>query len=499
MVKYIRIMKTIFKTAIYLSVLLAASSCVLDDIDTQITDEQALASAKLECDALESYSVAAEHAKTVYFRINSNTPWSIEVPETAGWLTVSPLSSAVSSLSGDISVRAADNAGFIDREATITVKARDIETKYTVTIRQTRSGELEVTPVEGNFDKTGSTLPFSFTCNNDWTVSAADEWLTFDKTSGVNAGTPATVNIQATASANPAVIRTTTVTVKAGDLTETFEATQNGETLEFVATSETPSVNRKGGETLLDVNATIDWKVECEDEGITVERVDNQVKVSAPWNNRLAPRTITVVIKPTASGLEGISSSAQVTQDSNFELQGKYTVLEDGSVKMSAASSGTVTKAYFKDACRYMDMTLTFGEKNFGASGQLWVQTKLGSVNIYNQLSLDGNKRIRTDGNLADEAATSAYKSVNFSVTAAELNAMDTYHYKTAPQEADQSKWDMLFEINGVQKALASGGHNPYYYDSGYAKYWFGFTSNTADGTYYVIKTCDVTSIVEFE
>ena len=498
MVKYIRIMKTVFKTAIYLSVLLAASSCVLDDIDTQITDEQALASAKLECDALESYSVAAEHAKTVYFRINSNTPWSIVVPEEAGWLTVTPISSDVSSLSGDISVKAANNAGYIDREATITVKARDIDTKYTVTIRQTRSGELEITPFEGEFDKTGSTLPFSFACNNNWTVSAADEWLTFDKTSGENAGAPETVTVQATAAVNPAVIRTTTVTVKAGDLTETFEATQNGETLEFVTTGEAPSVSRKGGETLLDVNATIDWKVECEDEGVTVERVDNQVKVSAPWNNRLTPRTITVVIKPTASGFEGISASAEVTQDSNFELQGNYTVLEDGSVKMSAASSGTVTKATFKDACRYMDLTLTFGEKNFGASGQLWVQTKLGAVNIYNQLSLDGNKRIRTDGNLADEAGTSAYASSNFTVTASDLNAMNTYHYKTTPKDGDSTRWNMVFEIDGTQKVLKEGP-NPYYYDPGYAKYWFGFTSNTTDGTYYVIKTCDVTSIVEFE
>lgn len=485
-------MKTIFKTAIYVSVLLAASSCVLDDIDTQITDEQALAMAHLECDALESYTVTAEQPRTVHFRITSNTPWSITVPEEADWLTVSPLSSDVSSLSSDISVKADANTEFVDREVVITVKARDIDTKYNVTVKQTRTGQLEVAPVEGEFEKTGQTLPFTITANNAWTVSAADEWLTFDKTSGDSEGIPTSVTVQATAAANPAIVRKTTVTVTSGDLTETFEAVQNGETLEFVTTEEAPAVDRKGGELLLDVNATLDWKVECESEWFTAEKVGNQVKVTAPWNNAFAPRKATLLLKPTAEGLEGVSSSAEVTQAINFSFEGNCEVLEDGSVKIS---SGAKSRVNLLDQYSYLDMTLTFGEKNFKGSGQLWVQGKVGEVNIYNQLSIDGNQRIRTDGNIyIDGAQTSCYASGTFSpkLTADNLNAMETYHYKTAPQAADETHWDMLFEINGSQ-IKSQSGYNPFYYNPGeLSDYWFGFSSATTDGTWYIIKTCDI-------
>ena len=58
-------MKHLYTSILYLPVLLMAAGCTLDDIDTQMTDEEALASIRLECDALESYTVPAERGKTL--------------------------------------------------------------------------------------------------------------------------------------------------------------------------------------------------------------------------------------------------------------------------------------------------------------------------------------------------------------------------------------------------------------------------------------------------
>ena len=52
-------MKTIFKSAACLSFLLALAACQQFQIDTQMTPEKEAASIRLECDALESYTISA--------------------------------------------------------------------------------------------------------------------------------------------------------------------------------------------------------------------------------------------------------------------------------------------------------------------------------------------------------------------------------------------------------------------------------------------------------
>ena len=98
-------MKSIFKIAACLSFLaLLVNACKLEDIDTQMTEEEAVAAIKLDCDALESYTIQAKRPQAVSFTVNSTTPWTVTVSEGADWLTVTPASSAVSSLSEDIRI-----------------------------------------------------------------------------------------------------------------------------------------------------------------------------------------------------------------------------------------------------------------------------------------------------------------------------------------------------------------------------------------------------------
>ena len=140
-------MKSIFKIAACLSFLaLLVNACKLEDIDTQMTEEEAVAAIKLDCDALESYTIQAKRPQAVSFTVTSTTPWTVTVSEGADWLTVTPASSAVSSLSEDIRITAAANDGLVDRSATVTVKGENTSKSYSIAITQLRLGRLSVTP-----------------------------------------------------------------------------------------------------------------------------------------------------------------------------------------------------------------------------------------------------------------------------------------------------------------------------------------------------------------
>ena len=102
-------MKYIFKSALLLSLLLAASSCVLDEIDSQPASEP-----RLECDALEAYTIQATKPQAVSFRVNATTPWTVTASPEVKWITITPASSAVSSLSEDVRVTVAANTDFAD-------------------------------------------------------------------------------------------------------------------------------------------------------------------------------------------------------------------------------------------------------------------------------------------------------------------------------------------------------------------------------------------------
>lgn len=483
-------MKRIFKTALYLSVMLMAGSCVLDQIDSQPA-----VAPSLKCDALESYTIQAAKPQDVSFRVSANTPWAITGFENANWVTVTPTSSAVSSLSEDIRIKTSVNTELSDRSVTLTVKGENADATYTIKLTQLRSGKLTVTPIAETdaFPMAGGTNTFLVEANMDWSVSAADSWLSFSPSSGTSDGTMKSVTVTATAEANKSINRSTLVSVTSGDEKFEFTVHQKGQSLEFLTDAQTIDISRKGGEIVLGVEATMDWSLECDNTAFTVNKEgSDKIRISAPWNNVFAPRKAKLTIKPVSSSYGDVSRSVELVQDINFTLQ-NCEVLDDGSVKMSgSAGSRVVTIDEFRDN---FDITLTLDQNHFGTAAQLWIQGKVGDVNIYNQLTLGGNTRIRTDGNLAGGAG-SGYKSSTYSITQSELNAMKTYRYKIAANAEDKTMMDMAFFVNGSE-IKSHTGPNPFYYDSGSTTFYFGFYSTTTDGSWYVVKTCDVIPIAE--
>ena len=424
--------------------------------------------------------VAKDYAATggpLSFTINTNVPWSVR--SDVSWLKFSPENGQPDPDGRTITVVAtAEPSDVMERVATVTVTAGDDEETFDVT----QKGSFEMTAITGEFPGAGGSQALKLRTDLPWTVSADKDWITFDKESGEGSNAQTVINV--TAKPNDDAARKAVITVTAGGESHTFEVSQAGSAFAIIPPAD-PTIDRKGGELLIEVDATKSWEPKTEVPGFSVEKVDDtHFKVVAGYNNIFAPRKGQVSIVAAS----GATDSIEITQDTNFTVQNGE-VLEDGSVKLSGDQG---TRVQFKDGLRCMTLVLTMGEKHFGDAGQLWVQGSIGSVNIYNQLSLDGNTRIRTDGNMADEAASSAYKSTKYSITKDELNAMNTYEYGLKPNAEDPTQLDMWFKVDGTEK-ISHTGANPFYYNPAEVNYYFGFYSATSDGSWYVVKSCDLT------
>ena len=174
----------------------------------------------------------------------------------------------------------------------------------------------------------------------------------------------------------------------------------------------------------------------------------------------------------------------ELTQDVNFTFSGTYDILEDGSVKLTGGATSRVTT---KDSFRYVQTVLTMGECHFADKGELWFTGAAGGCNIYNQLTVGGNTRTRTDGAI--------YKSTSFSITLDELNAMTSYGVNLVPAETEGN---MLFEFvyNGTVRGSQEGG-SPFAGNEDATQYWFGFWNAATADTWYVVKSCDITVVEE--
>lgn len=480
-------MKRFFNIAACLSLLLLANSCKLDEIDSQMTDEEAIASIRLECDALEAYTIQAEKPQAVSFSVTSTTPWTVTCSGNPDWLTVTPSSSAESSLAEDIVIKAKANSTYSDRSTVVTIQGENTSITHQVTITQLRKGMLSVTPLTESFLPLDSPKTFTVSCNIAWNATVADDWLTLSPASGSSDGATETFTVTATAETNSSVTRTTTVTVTAGDAKETFNVIQRGQTLEILPVAD-PAVDRRGAELLLDVDATIDWKVECDDPTVTATREGNdKIRVKVPFNNKFLPRTIKVTIRPVSASFGDVSSSVELTQDINFVLSGDCEILQDGSVMVIGDDRSRITTI---DAFRYVSINVVLGDKNIESAAQMCLSTHdAGDAAEYQcQILLGSKTRLRSNGTATN------YNTAAMDITQSDLSAIQTYRMDFVPNEG-QIKLEYFY--NGVSRqsmtSVSVFEGNP----EAAGHYFFGYETAGTDDTWYVVKSIDVTPIAE--
>lgn len=451
-------------------------SCQQLYIDTQPEVET-----RMSTDVRESYTFSGTNPQPATFSIGSTTPWEITGYEAADWLSVKPASSALSSLSADVTLTAVPNDTYEQRSVTLTLKGEGIDKVWTIQVVQGMKSKFYVQPITEEFDgKKENSLAFTIETNLAWEVRSADAWLTFDKTSGV--GTGAIETITATAAENPGTERTTTVTVTAGAETETFTVLQKGgKTLEFLPV-EIEMLSYAGGEVLLDVNASMDYTVTSSAEWLAVEKVGAQVKATAAANSAFAARTAVVTIEG-----DGLTASVEISQDTPYELENAE-VLEDGSVKLDGANGARIN---IKEGLRYFNAVLTVKEINFGSKGQFWFFSETDG-DFGNWMTV-GKFRLRTNNGSVSNYDNTYYDddmSVEF------LNTMTKYEFTVTPDAETPGNGKFIFTVNDTTIESHSWA-SPFAGTDAAFEWYIGFNSATSDGTYYVIDSCTITPIAE--
>ena len=450
-------------------------SCQQLYIETQPEVEIAMST-----DVRESYTFSGSNPQPATFSIGATTPWEITGYEAAEWLTVKPASSALSSLSADVTLTAVPNETYEQRSVTLTLKGEGIDKVWTIEVIQGMKSKFFVQPITEEFEGGESSLPFTVETNLAWEVRAADAWLTFDKTSGT--GTGAIETIVATAAENPGVERTTTVTVTAGAETETFTVLQKGgKTLEFV-TTELEMISYAGGEVLLDVNASMDWTVTSSAEWLTVEKAGNQVKATAAANSAFAARTAVVTIAG-----DGLTAEFEVAQDTPYELKNAE-VLEDGSVKLDGAAGARIN---IKEGLRYFTAVLSVKEIKFGDEGQFWFFSETDG-DFGNWMSV-GKLRLRTNNGAVSNYNITVYTD---DLSTETMSATTKYEFTVTPDAETPGNGKFIFAVDNFTVESHSW-LSPFAGTDTTFNWWFGFYSSVSDGSYYVIDSCTITPIAE--
>ncbi len=469
------------KTTSFLNGLAVAATAVFFGSCQQLYIEtQPEVEIRMSTDVRESYTFSGTNPQPATFSIGSTTPWEITGYEAADWLNVKPASSALSSLSADVTITAEPNDTYEERTATLTLKGEGIEKIWTINIVQGMKSKFFVQPVTEEFEGAGSSLSFNIETNLAWEVRSADSWLTFDKTGGI--GTGAIETITATAAENPGTERTTTVTVTAGAETETFAVVQKGgKTLEFVPV-ELEMLSYAGGEILLDVNASMNWTVTSSAEWLTVEKAGAQVKATAAANSAFVERTAVVTIAG-----DGLTAEVEVSQDTPYELE-NVEVLEDGSVKLDGANGARV---YIKEGLRYFTAVISVKEISFGEKGQFWFFSE--TDGDFGNWMTAGKFRLRTNNGSVSNYDNTYYDddmSVEF------LNTMTKYEFTVTPDAETSGNGKFLFTVNDTTIESHSW-LSPFAGTDTTFEWYFGFNSAVSDGTYYVIESCEITPIAE--
>ena len=470
------------KTTTFLkSLTLAAAAFFFGACQQYYIETQPEVPIKMDTDVREAYTISGTNPQPATFSIASTTPWEITGYESAEWLSVKPASSALSSLSTDVTLTAVPNDTYEDRSVTLTLKGEGIDKVWTIEVTQVMKNKFYVQPITEEFEgKTENSLTFTIETNLAWEVRSADTWLTFDKTNGT--GTGAIETITATAAENPGTERTTTVTVTAGADVVTFDVLQKGgKTLEFV-TEELEMLSYAGGEALLDVNASMDWTVTSSAEWLTVERAGAQVKATAAANSAFAARTAVVTIAG-----DGLTAEFEVAQDTPYELEGAE-VLEDGSVKLDGAAGARIN---IKEGLRYFTAVLSVKEIKFGDEGQFWFFSE--TDGDFGTWMTVGKLRLRTNNGAVSNYANTVYTD---DLSTETMSATTKYEFTVTPDAETPGNGKFIFAVDNFTVESHSW-LSPFAGTDTTFEWWFGFYDSVSDGSYYIIDSCTITPIAE--
>ena len=295
-------------------------ACQEFDIDSQ--PEGPL---NIQIDALESYTALATSPSNVVFNISSNTPWTIESDQQ--WCKPTPSMSAASSLVSEIVVTMENNTGKKARTAKLTIKAEGVEGTKVVTIKQASKEDLVVIPYDQIVPTVGGTISFNIVSNKPFQIIPSTQFVEqISPASGDGNEDGNKIPITITIPENTGGVRTAEITVKTEFQEKSFTITQDGIIIEPKNEEEkTNQLNGMGGEKNIEINSSVEWKVEVPaefKEWLSAEADGNNLTLKAGYNNLFITRVGHVLLYPKSNvpGFEGVP--VEVRQPRNMWADG---------------------------------------------------------------------------------------------------------------------------------------------------------------------------------
>jgi len=255
-------------------------------------------------------SIASAANSIATFDISSNTSWTAQNTNSADyWLNIS---SSAGSNNASITLTATANTSTYTRTATIMVSATGVTSKY-VTVTQSASPTLSVSPSKLSINSTAGTSTISIYSNASWTTasSAADSWLTFSPSSGSGNGT-----VTLTEEANPTTSeRIATINVSTtGLVAKTITVTQAAGSATLAVSPNTLSIATASSTSTFDIFSNTLWTVGINDTWLTVNNSagsnNSTITLTATANPNTSVRNAIITIS--AAGLT--SQTITVTQ-----------------------------------------------------------------------------------------------------------------------------------------------------------------------------------------
>ena len=160
---------------------------------------------------------ASEGSETI--TITSNVSWSIQCDQT--WCR---LSSSSGSNNGTVIVNVSENTSTTTRNAIITISSNDANSVQISVSQGGASPVLQLNKNDLSFTASYGNDSFTITSNTSWTITSDQSWCTVSSSSGSGNAT-ITVSVQENASL---VSRSATITVIAGNITQTISINQAG-------------------------------------------------------------------------------------------------------------------------------------------------------------------------------------------------------------------------------------------------------------------------------
>ncbi len=172
--------------------------------------------------------------------------------------------------------------------------------------------ELSVSPVAVNFNVEGGNQAVTVSCNDNWTATAAADWITLSPSAGEGNGSLG-ISVADNTSFDA---RESSVTVKAGNLTQTVKVGQLGLAPDMKVAPETIDAAPAGESVTVSITANVDWQVSIPESitwitaDVTSGSKDGTVNLTIAPNASLETRSAAVAI----NGAMNLSKSITITQ-----------------------------------------------------------------------------------------------------------------------------------------------------------------------------------------